>query len=83
LVFSPNGKVLASVQYPDHDVPRIRLWNVATGKNTVSITPTDNRGLQPHVAFSPDGKTVVSVDGGEVKLWDFVAKAKDSAGDGM
>jgi hypothetical protein len=72
VVFSPDGKWLASAGYDQH----IRLWEVATGKEGASWqTP-----LSLPLAFSPDGSTLTS--GGtawtaekpwssSVALWDW------------
>lgn len=76
VVFSPNGKTLAS---SSHD-GTVKLWDVATGKNTTTFQA--NTGFFGSVAFSPDGKTLASGGGpvkqwegagvtGEIKLWDL------------
>jgi WD40 repeat protein len=83
VVFSPNGKTLAS---SSHD-GTVKLWDVATGKNTTTFQA--NTGFFGSVAFSPDGRTLASGGGpvkqregvgvtGEIKLWD-VATGKNTA----
>ena len=73
LAFSSDGKTLASAS----DDPRIRLWDVATGKNTVTMTGHTARVCS--LAFSPDGKTLASSSGDKsIKLWD-VATGKSTA----
>jgi WD40 repeat protein len=66
---SPDGKsVAAGVRYGT-----VKVWDVASGKErTLKGHVSDVWG----VAFTPDGKALVSGDGdwnrpGEVKLWDL------------
>jgi RNA polymerase sigma factor (sigma-70 family) len=63
--FAPDGKTLASVGTDS----TIRLWDVATGQETRKLAPLQG-DLDPVVKFSPDGKLLVSKDGGNVRLWD-------------
>ena len=57
LVFSPDGKTLASNGWEDD---RLRLWDVDTGKERKAF-PEVRRRVQPHsISFSPDGETVAS-----------------------
>ena len=68
IAFSPDGKTLASGSWDK----TIRLWDVATGKNTASLKGHTLEVLS--VAYSPDGKTLASgSDDQTVRLWD-VAK---------
>jgi WD40 repeat protein len=66
VVFSPDGKTLATVEDSGH---RIRLWDVPAGKLQRTL-----EGLEHYihaVAFAPDGKALACAwDGGGVKLWD-------------
>ena len=52
VAFSPDGKTLAS-RSGDKS---IKLWDVASGKNTATLAGHDDIGVS--VAFSPDGKTL-------------------------
>jgi WD40 repeat protein len=45
----------------------LKLWDVATGRE-IRTFPVDT-GYVTSVAFSPDGRKVVSCSGGEVKVW--------------
>jgi WD40 repeat protein len=61
LACSPDGKTLASAS----NSRQIRLWDLATGKGTLTI----NAGWS--VTFSPDGKTLATGSrGNTIKLWD-------------
>jgi WD40 repeat protein len=66
LVFSPDGKTLASAS-PDDD---IRLWDVANGKIRLRIC--HKKGPVLAVAFSRDGKLLASAGApdGSINIWD-------------
>src|SRR5208282_5025920 len=67
VAFSPAGKHLAAA-WPDGT---IRLLDVATGKETASLAghAVTAQGL----AFTPDGVTLVSGGGLELRLWDVAS----------
>ena len=65
MAFSPDGKTLAS----GSDDKTIKLWDVASGKNTATVKGHKNK--VETVAFSPDGKTLASGSSDKtIKLWD-------------
>ncbi len=64
LAFLPAGKVLAS------GGERIRLWDVATGKELPDLGPT----AKGDCAVSRDGKRLVSWSGHGLRLWDLTSR---------
>ena len=87
ITFSPDGKVLAASLYlPEKQTLRIKLWDVASGRELRSITSrvtpkVYGRGadgsplymLVSNIVFSPDGRLLVGVAGGnsKVQVWDW------------
>jgi WD40 repeat protein len=70
LVFSPDGKTLASICWGD-----LLLWDTATGKVLRQLHPatpgpfSGRFGSAPQ--FTPDGKTLLAqTDSGDVAIWD-------------
>jgi WD40 repeat protein len=64
VVFSPNGKVLAS-----SCASILNLWDVSTGENLKTLQAHNSRINS--VVFSPDGKIIVTGSkDGKIKLWD-------------
>lgn len=63
IVFSPDGGLIAS----GIEDKTIRIWDTETGNATHFI---ENSYPVNSVAFSPDGKTIVSSSWGEINLWE-------------
>ena len=65
LVFSPDGRMLAS----SHDPGSISLWDVSTGKRLQAITNVPTIWKASSV-FSPDGKMIAWKKSLDIVLWD-------------
>jgi RNA polymerase sigma factor (sigma-70 family) len=68
LVPSPDGRWLASLTRDAPDKIIIQLWDLETGKATHTVA--DDQQFPQHAVFSPDGRTVATVNDKEVRLWD-------------
>jgi WD40 repeat protein len=68
VAFSNDSKTLVSGSY-DHT---LRLWDTATGLPLGA--PMQGQSNGEEVAFSPDGKTIVSSDGSTLRLWDLATR---------
>lgn len=62
IAFSPDGKTFAGAGYD------VDLWDVQTLKLKAKLM--GHRSSRVSVAYSPDGKTIVSEAGRTVQLWD-------------
>ncbi len=72
LVFSPDSKMLASIQQAKGEV---WLWNME-GSREARLIGTHDPNLNYLLSFSPDGKTLASCDDREqdVRLWDISSR---------
>jgi WD40 repeat protein len=70
LAFSPNGKVLATAgMLAELDDPAPKIWDTATAE--LVAMPKGHTDLVLDVAFTPDGKTLLSCGVDDlIKFWD-------------
>jgi WD40 repeat protein len=70
VVFSPDGKILASGGMQRQGGGEVKLWDVTSGKERASIKG-DTDSVRS-IAFTPNGKTLASASSDHtVKLWDL------------
>jgi len=84
--FSPDGSQVAMVAtdlFVNAKVWEVKVWKVATGEVTFTLSSTSNTYLPwefgllwGHVAFSPDGSLLAVGYSSDVKIWDFANKRK-------
>jgi WD40 repeat protein/uncharacterized caspase-like protein len=70
LVFSPDGRLLATATYRSST---IKLWETATGRELRNLSSGTQSviGVSPVIAFSPDNRLVAAAAGdNSVKIWD-------------
>jgi WD40 repeat protein len=67
--FSPDSRYLLTGYFSDEQV---QIWEVASGKLSGSLKIAEDRNFGFNLAFSPDGKTVLT-GGEDVIAWDFPA----------
>ena len=87
VAFSPNGDILASLSLSIQSSggkAEVLLWDAATGEYQVTLkghskVPDRRIPNQSGIAFSPNGKTLVSGSGdGTLRLWNAETTARDS-----
>jgi WD40 repeat protein len=73
LVFSPDGRLLATATFRSNTV---KLWETATGRKLRDISSSGQNapGLAPYVAFSRDGRLIATATAdNSVKVWDVTS----------
>ncbi len=78
VVFSPDGKTLATVGYYE-----VCFWDAATGR-ALGRTKGEGRSFGPAIAFSPDGKTLAASEcySAAIHLWDVPSGKMKPQADG-
>src|SRR5262249_49169693 len=67
---SPDGKRLASGAWLNHTENVIRIWDVASGKNTKTLK--GHAGAVGAIAFLPGGKQLISgANDRTIRVWDI------------
>ena len=74
VAFLEDGRTLLSGG--DDDDGTIRLWDVAAGRNTATVSvdsPNSKMNLLGS-RLSPDGKTLATAEPEKIRLWDIIAR---------
>ena len=78
MAYSPDGTTLASAGRDG----TLKLWDLTTGRVRFTLHARHSI-LSSAVAFSPDGKTLVSCGGQVVQFWDVDDVLKNAKTDGI
>ena len=70
VAFSPDGKTLATGSYDG----KVRLWDVATGRQRATLSHYLVASEVAHLAFSPDGKTLATPTDSGLLLWNVASR---------
>jgi WD40 repeat protein len=72
IAFSPDGRRLVTAGGSDHT---LKLWDPNTGEEILTLGP--HPGILTSVAFSGDGKRIVSSSQQDVRVWDATPLPKE------
>jgi RNA polymerase sigma factor (sigma-70 family) len=70
VIFSPDGKAVVTAGQGVDTAEPMRVWDVATGREVRRIESPERYGFR-YLAFSPDGKSLVSSGAYSPRLWDW------------
>ena len=73
LVFSPDGRLLATATYRSST---LKLWDTATGRELRNLSSgrQSAMSISPFIAFSSDGRRIAAAAGdNSVKVWDVTS----------
>ena len=77
VAFSPDGSLIAAASYSLNDERGVLgLWNTATGKQSIKLRANKKREGFNQVAFTADGKQIVTARGGNqgiLGLWELAS----------
>lgn len=74
LAFSPDSTLLAAPKETGHfdQLPEIGVWEVASLHSVATLSDQNTKGWINGLAFSPDGKTLISThQGRQIVTWDI------------
>jgi WD40 repeat protein len=77
VAFSPDGKLLATAGGVIRgSPPTIHLWDLERGRAlpAIDISKPNRMTILASMTFSPDGKTLVSSDGGPIQIWELATR---------
>lgn len=75
IAVSPDGKTVATLD----EGGSLNLWDATTLKKSSSAKHSDTTAGLMSVAYSADGKSIVTAGGGFVKVWDAAGTEKGAA----
>lgn len=67
--FSPDGKLLATVERKNNNESSVCLWDTTSGKLARKFAAEDPERQVLRVLFSPDGRTVATMGRATITLW--------------
>lgn len=71
MAVSPDGQLLATTKENRKRESKINVWKTDTGERLLTLSDGEKYTTIKDLAFSHDGKTIVSCDRYSIKLWDI------------
>jgi WD40 repeat protein len=69
IAFSPDAKLLATVERKNNNQVSVCLWDTSTGKLARKFAAADQEPQIQRVLFSPDGRTLATMGRASIGLW--------------